>query len=57
MTTANRHILSSVLNYGRDGHRLSLVSVPVGETFCLAIYGCVLSSRDDQGKRLKRFSA
>ena len=55
MARANRRILSSLTDHGRDGHRLSLV--PVGETFYLDIYGCGLSSRDSEGERLPDFAA
>jgi hypothetical protein len=57
MARANRRILSSVRDHGRDGHRLSLVPVPVGETFYLDIYGCGLLSRDNQGERLPDIAA
>ena len=57
MARAHRRILSSVTDYGRDGRRLSLLPVPVGETFYLDIYGCGLSSRDIQGERLPDIGA
>ncbi|WP_407927973.1 DUF6894 family protein [Belnapia arida] len=57
MARTNRRILSSVTDHGRDGRRLSLVPVPVGETFYLDIYGCGLSSCDNQGERLPDIAA
>ena len=57
MARANRRILSSVTDHGRDERQLSLVPVPVGETFYLDIYGCGLSSRDNQGERLPDIAA
>ena len=57
MARANRRILSSLTDHGRDGSRLSLVPVPIGETFYLDIYGCGLSSRDSQGERLPDIAA
>ncbi|WP_043339198.1 DUF6894 family protein [Belnapia moabensis] len=57
MARAGLRLLSRGSKHGQDLRRLSLVPAPVGETYYFDIFGCGLSSRDDQGELLANLQA